>query len=362
MFVIKKGGDEMMDYNITYRPKNKSIQCIVSYKLGDEWKQKGKQGFKTKKEAKPWIERTLKELEELTDNFTDGFTVDKLLERYVEDYKYSRSLRTIELTEAAVKAFPTLRNKPIEEIKKEDVQKCVNEMKKFEISTIRTRCDYMKKLFNVAINEYKLITENPFVGIIYPTKDTAKRKRRALTLEELNTLLESTTSLRKKVMVSLAGKCGMRIGEITGLNKSDIYLEQGLINIDKQWKKLRDGSHGYGKLKNKEKGERLTPISKEVKELLEQFLPKCKTERLFPYASSDSASNAFNDFLQNTMGYEITGHELRHTFATTLLANNTDVKTVAYLMGDTVEMVLKTYVHFTAEMMDNASKVINKIF
>ena len=42
-----------LNYNLTFREKDKGWQCIVSYKdkLG-KWKQKSKQGFKTKKEAK----------------------------------------------------------------------------------------------------------------------------------------------------------------------------------------------------------------------------------------------------------------------------------------------------------------------
>lgn len=38
-----------MQYNITYREKDKEIQFIISYKDNyGKWKQKSKQGFKTK--------------------------------------------------------------------------------------------------------------------------------------------------------------------------------------------------------------------------------------------------------------------------------------------------------------------------
>ncbi|WML35385.1 Arm DNA-binding domain-containing protein [Clostridium sp. OS1-26] len=39
-----------MDYNITWRKKDKGWQCIISYKDSTgKWKQKSKQGFKTQK-------------------------------------------------------------------------------------------------------------------------------------------------------------------------------------------------------------------------------------------------------------------------------------------------------------------------
>ena len=53
-----------MDYNVTYRKKDKGIQFIISYKDSKgKWKQKSRQGFKTQKEAKPIITQIIKQLE-----------------------------------------------------------------------------------------------------------------------------------------------------------------------------------------------------------------------------------------------------------------------------------------------------------
>ena len=43
-----------MQYNFTIRKKDKGFQIIVAYKDGYKWKQKSKQGFKTKREAKEY--------------------------------------------------------------------------------------------------------------------------------------------------------------------------------------------------------------------------------------------------------------------------------------------------------------------
>jgi len=52
-----------MDYNITYRQKDKGWQFIISYKDNNgKWKQRSKQGFKTKKDAKPEAESLLSNL------------------------------------------------------------------------------------------------------------------------------------------------------------------------------------------------------------------------------------------------------------------------------------------------------------
>ena len=61
-------------------------------------------------------------------------------------------------------------------------------------------------------------------------------------------------------------------------------------------------------------------------------------------------------------GYDISIHELRHTYATALIANNVDFKTVALLMGHDIKQTMKTYSHVTSDMMDNAVNVLADIF
>ena len=53
---------------------------------------------------------------------------------------------------------------------------------------------------------------------------------------------------------------------------------------------------------------------------------------------------------------------MRHTYATRLLYNGVDVQTVAALLGDTVEIVISTYIHYVDEMRKNASESVSRIF
>ena len=43
---------DTMQYNMTIRRKNKGYQVIISFKDGRKWRQKSKQGFDTKRDAK----------------------------------------------------------------------------------------------------------------------------------------------------------------------------------------------------------------------------------------------------------------------------------------------------------------------
>src|SRR5699024_1627362 len=64
----------------------------------------------------------------------------------------------------------------------------------------------------------------------------------------------------------------------------------------------------------------------------------------------------------NKNGRNITIHDLRHTYATTLISKGVDFKTVAQFMGHDVEQTIKTYSHVTDDMIQNATNVLNSIF
>lgn len=62
------------------------------------------------------------------------------------------------------------------------------------------------------------------------------------------------------------------------------------------------------------------------------------------------------------LGFNITIHELRHTYATKLTANGIDFKTVAQILEHTVEQTMKTYSHVTNDMFNRASTILTNVF
>lgn len=67
-------------------------------------------------------------------------------------------------------------------------------------------------------------------------------------------------------------------------------------------------------------------------------------------------------YVYKKSGYNITVHDLRHTYATFLISNGIDFKTAAQLLGHSVEMTMKIYSHVNNDMLDSAKRKINNIF
>ena len=106
---------------------------------------------------------------------------------------------------------------------------------------------------------------------------------------------------------------------------------------------------------------RTIPVSASVIEILKEYkanYPISITGRLINIKSSNSYSNVLIKIYRR-MGYDISVHELRHTYTTNLIANGIDFKTAAMLIGDTVDMVMKVYSHVNKDMMNKARDIIN---
>ena len=71
----------------TYRKKNSGWQVIISFKSGTRWKQKSKQGFKTKREAKEYEEELIKSIKKQPRPINKdmaGITLSQFCEAYLK--------------------------------------------------------------------------------------------------------------------------------------------------------------------------------------------------------------------------------------------------------------------------------------
>jgi integrase len=360
-----------MDYNVTYRKKDKSIQAIISYKDNTgKWKQKSKQGFKAQKDAKSYIENTVRELERqiisersIISPDYNLITFRGLCDEFVKHEKLYREYNTVRNHEIAFVNFSDLDNKRVMSLKKIDIRKCFDKIvTNLKQATLKKYLQSIKLLFNYYIDNY----DNNFsidLNIEVP-KDKVPTIKRALSKIELESLLSSKRLIRSKYYITayIAANTGLRCGEILGLTWNDIDEINLTINVNKQWKiNKKNNKHDFGELKNK-KAYRTVPVSPSFIKKLKEYkgtIPIDINNRIAPFNNLQITSS-FNTTLRSISN--ITIHELRHTYITLLIANGLDFKTVAKIAGHDVKQTLNTYSHVTDDMMKNASNTISKIF
>lgn len=362
-----------MQYNITYRKKDKGWQYIISYKdKYGKWKQKSKQGFGggdkiPSKECKTAALEQLKTLENdihLKSELNEGhetLTFKDFGELYLEHKKTYASYKTIESTEVAFKRFSLLDKLLLIDISVLDIQKIVDFILSEGVNPNTIRC-YLKQIsatFNYAKNQYNIISKSPVINVKYPKEIHVSK--RALEHEEIVKLLNDFKTTKYYTLVYISINTGMRLGEIVGLTWDRIDLKNKEIVVNRQWKKDLSGVYGFGKLKTL-KSYRKIPISKDVANFFEINSNLINIDgRILDFKNTHNVIVCVNAWLEK-FGFDINFHELRHTYGTKLIANGMDFKTAAEILGHDVQETIKTYSHVNSDMRIRAKTLIESIF
>lgn len=361
-----------MQYSVLYRKKDGGWQYVISYK--DEtgkWKQKSKQGFKgtyakTKCQdaADKMIEKLKKQIlsPKIDDDYSDT-TFEELAKMFLRHANSYKEENTLNIYRQSVHACKSLYSTKINEIKHEDIQDCVDEWaKRVQPATVKGYICKIKHIFNFAI-EHNAIVNNPAINIEIPKANKIPTVKKALTKNELKTLLNGIKNRDYKLVSLFAAKCGLRLGEILGLTWDNVNLKDKTIRIVQQWKLLRNGKYGFGILKSKNSFREI-PVPDSFNKELKIYKSECEEypdNRLFKYTNVRGLSPRLHKYYKK-LGFDITAHSLRHTYATLLISNGTDFKTAAKLLGHDIKQTMYTYSHVTDDMISKAKKTINNMF
>lgn len=368
-----------MDYNITYRKKNGGLQVIISYKDSNgKWKQKSKQGFPDtrdgKKQAKIAADAIVDSLKESLDfniNLEDAeITFKEYCSFYIKHISLYRTIRTVQVTEVSLRQFSALDKQILKNITNTDIQLCINKLttKGLKYNTIKNYLARLSTAFNAAVKQFHFLNKSPIENIEMK-KPKKSEKVKALTtseFEELINTFQNSIYDNYTIILIIAGTCGLRISEILGLTWNDIDFGNNTIDVNKQWKVVETKPYkkfGFGELKT-QNSYRIVPMPQSTADYLRNYRnsnPINFQNRLIKNRSSDGVITFLNKKFKS-LGYNISIHDLRHTYATKLIANGVDFKTAAKLLGHEVDQTMKTYSHVTQDMLDRAKNLIDNIF
>jgi len=207
-----------------------------------------------------------------------------------------------------------------------------------KISSLRSFAKFLETRGLIKLNPFKLF-------------DAPKREKilpKFLTEEEASNLMEAHPSklhsLRNKAILELLYSSGLRRSELIGLNICDINFQQG-----------------YARVLGKGSKERIVPITDIALDSIQNYLltrPGYLTSDplfLSSYGrriSGEGIRQIVKQSAINTkLARRITPHSLRHSFATHLLNNGCDLKTLQEMLGHKSLSATQVYTHVSLDRL-----------
>ena len=216
--------------------------------------------------------------------------------------------------------------------------------------TINNETSLMSHAFNLAINHWEWVKENP-------VKKVAKEKvnnliERWLTLEEEQKLLASSPRWLKEIII-FAINTGLRLSEILDLKWPRVDLSRRTITILEE---------------QKNKGRDTLPLSEGALTVLKERARVRLGGSKLVFSTSNSTrigsrnlERAFYSALKKSGIETLRFHDLRHTFATRLVQAGVDLYTVQKLgRWKTISMVMR-YAHHYPESLRSGVEVLDKL-
>lgn len=222
-------------------------------------------------------------------------------------------------------------------------------------STIARKVAALRSFFKYCFKRGH-IEKNPAHLLVVPKKDKSLPK--TATVEDIERMMdavntETTRGLQNRAILELFYGTGMRLSELTGLNRTDIDLKQNQVIV-----------------KGKGNKQRIIPLGKTVSDVLKEFIekrPELYGDRtdadakkaLFIAASGqrmyDRAVGLIVEkyFKKTSEVTQKSPHVLRHSFATHMLDNGADIRIIKEFLGHANLAATQVYTHTSIDRLKN---------
>ncbi len=211
-------------------------------------------------------------------------------------------------------------------------------------TTARLAVSHLRTMLMAAVRD-GLIPVNPCTTAKKVQSKGEVKKLKPFTLPELVRIMGHAPKYSAGGLVSLLAACGCRVGEGMGLDVTDFDPATGLLSISRTY----DARHGVGPPKSRH-SVRTIRVPVNVVPVLKNAIGMRTAGPLFASSPGNRhVLTSVRDAWRRTcrdLGIEFRKvHQLRHSVATVLVSKGVPLGDVAKFLGDTVETVVKTYLH-----------------
>lgn len=249
--------------------------------------------------------------------------------------------------------LPFFENMKMSEISKGDIRRWQNTMlektnpqngRQYSQTYLRSVNSQLSAIFNFAVEFYGL-NSNPCLGV----KAIGKKQATEMlfwTLDEFNKAIDCERNTAYHLCFMLLYWTGIRVGECLALTPSKILHQEKALDINASYHRI-DGQDMFGPTKT-DNSIRKVPLPDFVYDELTSYVSKVygieDDDRIF-YFTKSALNKEITRISQLGGVKRIRVHDLRHSHTALLIELGYGTHAIADRLGDTPEVVDRTYAH-----------------
>ncbi len=194
---------------------------------------------------------------------------------------------------------------------------------------------------------FKEILCKEFVNVKMPKKDS--KLPEVLTKEEVKKMIDSSDNQKSRLIISLLYSTGLRVSELVNLKVEDVNL------ADKSgWVRKGKGAK-----------DRLFVLSESLCKELQEYLNGKEHKFMFSKDEPLTTRN-IQKIIKGTktragITKKVTPHTLRHSFATHLLEQGTDIRLIQTMLGHSSLSTTQVYTHVSSEQIKKVANPFDSL-
>lgn len=221
-------------------------------------------------------------------------------------------------------------------------------------NTIARKMSSLRSFYNFLVNN-QIVEDNPFVYV--NIKKHTNHLPRFFYDKELDKLFETAKTARNPLLayrntalLEVLYGTGIRVSECANLMLDDVDLDNNMMLVLGKGNKER--YIPFGNYANRAINEYLTKSRKVLMEKFDKKHPYLFVDQHGSHITSRGIEYALNQIMKRSgLNTSIHPHMLRHTFATQMLNNGADLRTVQELLGHANLSTTQIYTHVTKEKL-----------
>ncbi|MBU3924238.1 MAG: tyrosine-type recombinase/integrase [Nanoarchaeota archaeon] len=198
---------------------------------------------------------------------------------------------------------------------------------------------------------FREILNKPFDFEQIPIMKKEQTLPKVLSAEKIKEMIGSCDNIKHRLIVKLFYSSGIRLSELLNLKRQDIDFDRGLILV-----RLGKG-----------KKDRVSILSNSLKDDLLKYYGsmRFKTDYVFEGRGggkySKKSVQKVIERIGKKIGVKIHPHMLRHSFATHLLEQGTDIRYIQKLLGHSDVSTTEIYTHVSNQKLENIKSPLDSL-